>query len=128
MSTKTKSPLIDKESQEYLDSLETTPQMYRALSDYERSISEENDSKKRMIAKEIANMGDQYMKEIDNKHEIIENERLNMIQFIIQTTEQTLVPAKELRKMSYDEVKSIYVKAQDTKKPWYQLFIEFIIG
>lgn len=128
MSSTTKRTPIDKESQEYLDTLMTTPQMYRALSDYERSIKEENDVKKRMIANEIAAMGDIFIQEIDEKHELIEEERLDMIEFIIQTTKEELVPAKELRNMSHDEVKSIYVKAQDSKKSWYQLLLEFITG
>lgn len=128
MSSTTKKTPVDEESQEYIDSLETTPQMYRALSDYERTLKDENDKKKSMIAREIANMGEVYIDEIETKHEEIEIERLDMIDFIIQTTEQKLVKARDLRNMSHEEVKSIYIKAQDTKKPWYRLLIEYLMG
>lgn len=128
MSSTTKKTLIDKKSQEYIDSLQTTSQMYRALSDYERAVKEENDHKKKMFAKEVANMGEVYMEEIDTKHEEIENERLDMIDFIIETTEEKLVKVRILRKMSHEEVKSIYLKAQDSNKPWYRLLIEFFMG
>ena len=47
MSSTTKYPLIDKNSIKESEELETTEQLYRSLSDYERSIREENDSQNR---------------------------------------------------------------------------------
>lgn len=128
MSSTTKKTPIDKKSQEYLDSLETTEQLFRNLSDYERMCREENDQKKRMIAEEIASMGEHYVEEINNKHKQKEEERLDMIDYIIETTKEKLVKAYDLKQMTYEEVKSIYVKAQDSKKSWFTLLIEFIMG
>ena len=102
--------------------------MYKALSDYERSIKEESNQKKSAIAREIARMGEVYMEEIDEKFEIEEEERQEMVDYIIHNTQQTLVKKRELDNMTHGEVKSIYIKVQDTKKPWYRNLIEFLMG
>lgn len=128
MSSTTKKTPIDPKSKEYADSLMTTSQMYRALSDYERSIREENDIKKRKIADEISKMGNIYLQEIDDKHELKEQERLDMIDYVVGNTGQKFAKVRDLNNMSYDEIKSIYIKAKDSKKSWYRLFIEFIMG
>jgi len=128
MSSTTKYPLIDKNSIKELEGLETTEQLYRGLSDYERMIKGENDSKKMMIAAEIARMGEQFIDEIDTKDQLKEEERLNMIDYIISNTEQKLVRVSELNNMNHEEVKPYYLKAQDQSKPWYILIIEFLMG
>ena len=128
MSSTTKKAPIDSDSKEYAESLETTQQMYQALSDYERSLKDETNQKKSMIAREIDRMGEVYMDEIDEKFEILEEERQEMVDYIIHNTQQTLVKKRELDNMTHGEVKSIYIKAQDTKKPWYRSFIEYLMG
>lgn len=128
MSSTTKKTRIDPKSKEYVDSLMTTSDMYRALSDYERSIKEENDIKKRRIAKEIENMGQHYLDEIDRKNQEKENEKNEMIKSIVSLKDESFIKLSDLNEMSYDEVKSIYIKVMDSKKPWYRLFIEFIMG
>jgi hypothetical protein len=128
MSSTTKYPLIDKNSIKESEELETTEQLYRSLSDYERMVKDENDSKKTMIANEIARMGEQFIDEIDTKEKLKEDERLDMIEYIISTTEQKLVKVRDLNNMNHEEVKPYYLKAQDQSKPWYRLFIEFLMG
>lgn len=128
MSSTTKKAPIDPKSKEYAESLLTTTQMYHQLSEYERSIKEENDIKKRKIASEISKMGDVYIDEIDRKHQEKENERLDMIDYVIHNTKENIIKVKELKNMPYEDVKSIYIKAKDYKKSWWRLFIEFIMG
>lgn len=128
MSSTTKYPLIDADSIKANDELETTEQLYRGLSDYERSIKDENDSKKRLVADEIARMGEHFIDEIDTKEQLKEEERQDMIEFIVSTTEQKLVKVSELNNMNHEEVKPYYLKAQDHSKPWYRLMIEFLMG
>jgi hypothetical protein len=128
MSSTTKKTPIDPKSKEYADSLQTTFDMYRELSDYERSIREEDNAKKRLIAKEIELMGEKFINEIDTKHALKEEERQEMVDYIIHNTQQTLVMKRDLDHMTYEEVKSIYIKAQDTKKPWYRLLLEYLMG
>lgn len=128
MSSTTKYPLIDENSIKELAELDTTEELYHKLSEYERMVNEENDSKKMMIANEIARMGEHYIEEIDTKETLKEEERLDMIEFIISTTEQKLVKVSELNNMTHEEVKPYYVKAQDQSRPWYRLIIEYLMG
>lgn len=128
MSSTTKKTPIDPASKEYEDSLMTTSQMYRALSDFERSIKNENDIKKNRIANEIANFGNQYVEEIEIKHQIKEDERQDMVNFIIRNKKLDMPKVREIKNMPYEDVKSIYIKAKDEKKSWYRLLIEYLMG
>lgn len=128
MSSISKKQSINSKSEKETDKLQKTFDLYHDFAEYEKSIKEEGDVKKIMIANEIARMGEAYIQEIDIKQEEKEKERQEMVDYIIQTTEQTLVKKRDLDVMSYEEVKSIYIKAQDTKKSWYRLLFEFLMG
>ena len=128
MTLTTKKTKIDQDSQDESDSLATTSDLYRQLSDYERQEKDQTEQKKNRIAREVERMGDQYLEEIDNKHELKEQERMDMIDFIIIKTKEDLVRSKDLYDMPIEEVKSIYVKAQDYDKSWVRIFLEFLMG
>ena len=128
MTLTTKKTKIDPDSQDETDSLDTTSDLYRKLSDYERIEKEQTNQKKNRIAREIEAMGDQYLEEIDTKNELKEQARMDMVDFIINKTEQNLVRTKDLYDMPYEDVKSIYVKAQDYNKSWGRIFLEFLMG
>ena len=128
MTLTTKKTKIDPNSQDETDSLDTTSDLYRKLSDYERIEKEQTNQKKNRIAREIEAMGDQYIEEIDTKNELKEQARMDMVDFIINKTEQNLVRTKDLYDMPYEDVKSIYVKAQDYNKSWGRIFLEFLMG
>ena len=128
MTLTTQKTKIDPNSQDETDSLDTTSDLYRKLSDYERIEKEQTNQKKNRIAREIEAMGDQYIEEIDTKNELKEQARMDMVDFIINKTEQNLVRTKDLYDMPYEDVKSIYVKAQDYNKSWGRIFLEFLMG
>ena len=128
MTVTTKKTKIDPDSQLETDSLDTTSDLYRKLSDYERQERDQTEKKKQRIAREIERMGEEFIDEIDNKQELKEQERMDMIDFIINKTEQNLVKSKVLYDMPIEEVKSIYVKAQDYDKSWVKIFFEFLMG
>jgi len=128
MTVTTKKIKIDPDSQNETESLATTSDLYRQLSDYERQEREQTEQKKNRIAREIERMGVQYLEEIDNKNKLKEQERLNMIDFIIDKTKEKLVRSKYLYDMSIEEVNSYYIKAQDYNKSWIRIFFEFLMG
>ncbi len=128
MTVTTKKAKIDPNSQKETDALDTTSDLYRKLSDYERIEKNQTEQKKNRIAREIDQMGEHYLTEIDMKNEVKENERMDMVDFIINKTEQNLVKSKDLYDMPYEDVKNIYVKAQDYNKSWGRIFLEFLMG
>lgn len=122
MTVTTKKPRIDPNSQKEADELDTTSDLYYKLAEYETN------QKKDRIAREIESMGSRYLNEIDVKNELKEQERRDMIDFIINKTEQNLIKSKELYDMPIEDVKSIYLKAQDYNKSWVRIFFEFLMG
>lgn len=128
MTSTTKKKSINLNSIDDVNKLKTTVEMYRDLSDFERSLKEDVDRKKKSIVKDIEDMGSVYLDEINKKNALKENERLNMVDYIITNTKEKLVRVKNLNNMSYDEVKNIYIRAKHTKKSWFRMLIEFTMG
>ena len=128
MSSTTKKTPIDPESQRQADELQTTFDLYREYSEYERKVKEENEMRKRHMASEIARDAEHFINEIDQKEELKEQERQEMGLYILKETQETVVSKAELDNMTHEEIKSIYIKVQDSKKPWYRLLLEFLMG
>lgn len=128
MTLNTKKVKIDPNSKEEADALDTTSDLYRKFSEYERQERDETNQRKNRIAAQLEAMGEEMLDEIDQKHELKEQERMDMIDVIIDKTKDNLVRPKELYTMSYEDVKSIYVKAQDYNKSWGRILLEFVMG
>lgn len=128
MSSTTKKTPIDPESQKRADELKTTFDLYHEYSEYERKVKEENEMRKKHIASEIAKNANTFIEEINKKEEIKEQERQEMGIYILKETQETIIKKVELDNMTHEEIKSIYVKVKDSKKPWYKLLLEFIMG
>ena len=128
MSSTTKPTPINAESIKKAAELDTTSDLYRKLSEYERSEMEQTNRKKNMVAREMESMGEIYLNEIQVKEEEKESSRLDMIDYIITNTKDELVKPKTLYDMSYEDVKIIHLKAQDNDKSWFRLITEFVMG
>lgn len=127
MSSRTRRPIISPQSMKESDELETTFDMYKDLADYERKVKEENDRKKNRIAREIEQMGESYIREIEEKVEKKENDKIELVQTILKISGKKYGDSDSLYNMPYEDVKSIYNKVLDTKKPWYRKLFEFFM-
>lgn len=127
MSSRTKKPVISAASAKEADELETTFDLYKDLADYERRVREENDRRKNRIAREIEQMGESYLSEIDEKFERKEKEKIQLVQDILKSSGKKYGDSDTLYRMPYEEVKSIYNKVLESKKSWYRKLFEFFM-
>jgi len=123
MSSTTKKPIIDPKSKEEVANMLGTDDLYRALDNEMRHEKEISNIKKRRIAKEINEQGEELLYEIEEKNRKKEEQRVSMMEFIDKKSKEKFIKLEELNKLDFDEVKKIYEKVLEWKKPWWQQFI-----
>lgn len=126
MSSRTKKPLIDKKSEEEFKSIKTTEQLYRDYDLYLQEQIEEQNRKRNKLAEALYRENNEGLgiEEVEANNRRREEERNDCIRYIIKNAEGKFCTNNELYEMDYDEVKRIYLKAQDTKKSWFRKIIE----
>ena len=128
MTSRTKNPPISEESKKMSESLPKTADLYMELSQFEREQKEITDRKKSSVALDIIANGEEYINEIDEKWQEKDEERMQMIEYLISNTGSKHGTSKKLYQLSHEEIKSIYDKELDNKKPWWKKLIEFFFG
>jgi len=123
MSTSTKKAPIDPKSKAELESQLTTYDMYHQLDEYMRQKKQEQEIKKRSLARKIEAQGPELLKEIEEKNIRVEEERIEMIEYIITNTQEDFGTLKELKEMEYGELKKIQARVVERKKPAWRKFL-----
>lgn len=102
-------------------------QIYGELELESSVIKKENDRKLKSFTDNIISVGDKLVDEIERKNIEKENQRFQMITYIIKKTKSKLISQSKLEELSYDEVLRYYQKAKEYK-PWYVEMFQFLIG
>lgn len=123
MSTKTTKAPIDPKSIRELKEQLSTDDLYRELDQYLRAKREEDNIKKRSMAKKIFSEGEQLMQEIEEKKVRLEAERLSMIEFIHKNSQEKFITLKEATQMDYEEIKRVHARVLEWKKPIWRRFL-----
>lgn len=123
MSTTSKKAKISEESKKFTESLLTTDDEYRNLDKYLRASKDENNVRKRKLARDIASDGEKYLQEIEEKNKDRENKRMSMIESIYSNSQEKFIPLKELKQLPYEDVVDIHNKVNEWKKPWWRKVI-----
>lgn len=128
MSSTTKKARISEESKELIESFQTTTDLYKSLDDYMRDSNKTTQKAKERLANEIADMGEKFIDEIEQKEIARDNEKQEKITFIARKTGDLHGSKEKLYSMSYEDVDSIYIKVKESKKNWFRQIIDFLMS
>jgi hypothetical protein len=123
MSTTSKRAPIDPKSKEELENLMTTEDSYRELDAYIRLLKEEEAARKRRLTREVVEVGDEMVAEIEEKHIKREQERIEMMEKIFEISKEEFLTVKEMKEMPYEDIKKTYGDVLEWKKPWWRKLI-----
>lgn len=101
--------------------------IYDELNLEKKIIEEENKRYLNQFISKLTSEGDLLINEIEEKEREKEEERLNMITYILNKTKSKLTSENKLKNMTYDEVLKYYKKAEEFK-PWYVHILNMLIG
>jgi hypothetical protein len=128
VSTTSKKPFIDPDSEEFKNSLKNTDDLYRDISEDRRRIKEDLERQKSFIVKKVFDEGENFLGDIEKKNHAKEIEKNNMVNEIVALHKNKYGKANQLYAMSHEEIKSIYVKAKESKKSFIRRLFEFFMG
>lgn len=132
MSTKTTKPKISEESRKKIESFKTTQQLYNDLDEYIRNNKKTTDRAKTRLAKQIGELGKEFVEEIEQdkyQEEELYKEYAGKVEFIIKTCGEKYGSLELLNNMTYQQIDSIYDKAlSDSKKGFWGILLDFVMG
>lgn len=123
MSTTSKKAPIDPKSKEKAENLLTTADAYRELDAYLRAVNAETSIRRKGMARNIADVGEEMVAEIEEKNKEREKKRIQMIEFIYDKSKEEFVTLKEANKLPFEEIGVIYQRVVETKKPWWRQLV-----
>ena len=128
MTNTIKKTIIDPSSRRVIDEVKTTDDLYRDVAEFERQIKVENARRHEMVARTIAETGNELLKEVEIKHQTKEEERIRMIEKIYQLTGEKLITMQNANNLPIEDLKPYLIKAEEEGKPWYKKFLDFLMG
>ena len=131
MSTKTTSPKISEESRNKIENFKTTQQLYNDLDDYIRTNKKTSDRVKQRVAKQISELGDDFISELEQNEEQDADkykEYAEKVETIIKYSGGKYGTLEKLNDMTYEEIDSIYNKVLlESKKGFWDKLFDFIM-
>ena len=131
MSTKTTSPKISEESRNKIEKFKTTQQLYNDLDDYIRTNKKTSDRVKQRVAKQISELGDDFISELEQNEEQDADkykEYAEKVETIIKYSGGKYGTLEKLNDMTYEEIDSIYNKVLlDSKKGFWNKLFDFLM-
>jgi aminopeptidase N len=131
MSTKTTSPKISEESRKKLEEYKTTQQLYNDLDDYIRTNKKTSDRVKQRVAKQISELGDDFISELEQNEEQDADkykEYAEKVETIIKYSGGKYGTLEKLNDMTYEEIDSIYNKVLlESKKGFWNKLLDFLM-
>ena len=131
MSTKTTSPKISEESRNKIENFKTTQQLYNDLDDYIRTNKKTSDHAKQRVAKQISELGDDFINELEQNEEqntVKYKEYAEKVETIIKLSGSKHGTLEKLNDMTYEEIDSIYNKVLlDSKKGFWNKLFDFLM-
>jgi len=127
MSTKTTKAPVDPESKRQVNEQLTTVEEYRQFDAYLRMMREDENRRKKRMAHQLGDVGEEMVTEIETKNKERERERLRMIHFINKSSGDKFLSLKDAYDMPYEDVKPIYERAIEWKKPWWRKLINVFV-
>ena len=120
MSTTSKKTIINPEDKKYVESLPTTADLYREVDQQIRIFKEEEKRRKKVLVRETVEHGEELLQEIEEKRIAKEEKRVEMIEYIYDTSKEEFVTLKETKNMPYEEVEKVYNNVKEYYKPWWR--------
>jgi aminopeptidase N len=131
MSTKTTSPKISEESRKKVENFKTTQQLYNDLDDYIRTNKKTSDRVKQRVAKQISELGDDFISELEQNEEQDADkykEYAEKVETIIKYSGGKYGTLEKLNDMTYEEIDSIYNKVLlESKKGFWNKLLDFLM-
>jgi hypothetical protein len=131
MSTKTTSPKISEESRKKVENFKTTQQLYNDLDDYIRTNKKTSDRVKQRVAKQISELGDDFISELEQNEEQDADkykEYAEKVETIIKYSGGKYGTLEKLNDMTYEEIDSIYNKVLlESKKGFWNKLFDFLM-
>ena len=131
MSTKTTSPKISEESRKKVENFKTTQQLYNDLDDYIRTNKKTSDRVKQRVAKQISELGDDFISELEQNEEQDADkykEYAEKVETIIKHSGGKHGTLEKLNDMTYEEIDSIYNKVLlESKKGFWNKLFDFLM-
>jgi len=131
MSTKTTSPKISEESRKKIENFKTTQQLYNDLDSYIRTNKKTSDHAKQRVAKQISELGDDFINELEQNEEqntVKYKEYAEKVETIIKLSGSKHGTLEKLNDMTYEEIDSIYNKVLlDSKKGFWNKLFDFLM-
>jgi len=131
MSTKTTSPKISEESRKKIENFKTTQQLYNDLDSYIRINKKTSDHAKQRVAKQISELGDDFINELEQNEEqntVKYKEYAEKVETIIKLSGSKHGTLEKLNNMTYEEIDSIYNKVLlDSKKGFWNKLFDFLM-
>ena len=131
MSTKTTSPKISEESRNKIENFKTTQQLYNDLDDYIRTNKKTSDRVKQRVAKQISELGDDFISELEQNEEQDADkykEYAEKVETIIKYSGGKYGTLEKLNDMTYEEIDSIYNKVLlESKKGFWNKLLDFLM-
>ena len=131
MSTKTTSPKISEESRNKIEKFKTTQQLYNDLDDYIRTNKKTSDRVKQRVAKQISELGDDFISELEQNEEQDADkykEYAEKVETIIKYSGGKYGTLEKLNDMTYEEIDSIYNKVLlESKKGFWNKLFDFLM-
>ena len=128
MSTKTKNINISPNSKRIVDELETTEDLYRGLAEYERQMKLDDKRKRKRLATQFAEIGNEMVENIQEKQKTKEEKRIEIIERIYNLSGDKFVSVKEANELTIEELKPILFNAENINKPWYVKLFDLLMG
>lgn len=128
MSSTTKKIIIDPDSRKIVDELKTTDDLYRDVAAYERQIKKENERRHNVLARAIADTGDELLQEVEFKHQVKEEERIAMVEKIYNLTGEKIITVQKANNLPIEDLKPYVIQAEELGKPWYRKLLDFLMG
>ncbi len=120
MSTTSKKVPIDPESIKRVAEELTTSDMYREFDRYVRMQKDEDDIRKKGLARQLEDIGEEAVGQIEDKFNMREEKRVEMMEFIYQHSQEQFITVKEAKDLPYEDIEPIYNNVVEWEKPWWR--------
>jgi len=97
---------------------------YETFSEY---LQEETNRKKEKTLTEIEQMGESFLREIENKKKQKDREKVKLISYIIKKSGD-IYDIQELYTYSFEDVQQVYDETKKKNKPFLKKFFEFLFN
>lgn len=128
MSSISKKAKISEENKKIIESFTTTTQLYHSLDQYIREYKKRTGNEKERVAKEISELGNSFVNEMELKFQEAEIQKEREISEIFKKSGERFGNKRQLHSMSHEEVHSIYIKMTESRKSWFTKFMDFLMA